>query len=76
MASGSGLISKHNDDSMKKIELWEQHVNILVTLVTREIAHMAQIKAEFKEKDIDCGGVNTQVDRLQTILRTLTNETD
>ena len=59
---------------MKKIELFDQHVEILIGLVTQEIRHMADIKAEFREKDIDCGGVITQIDRLQTILRVLTNE--
>ena len=59
---------------MKKIELFEQQIDIIVDLVTREIAHMAQIKAEFREKDMDCGGVNTQIDRLKTILRDFTND--
>lgn len=59
---------------MKQIELFDQHVEILIGLVTKEIRHMADIKAEFREKDIDCGGVSTQIDRLQTILRALTND--
>ena len=59
---------------MKRIELFDTQVDILVDLVSREIAHMALIKAEFREKGMDCGGVNTQIDRLQTILRELTND--
>ena len=55
-------------------KLWEKDIDILIGLVTQEIRHMADIKAEFREKDIDCGGVSTQIDRLQTILRVLTND--
>ena len=59
---------------MKTIELFDTQVDILINLVSQEIRHMAEIRDEFREKDIDCGGVITQIDRLQTILRELTNE--
>lgn len=59
---------------MKKIELFDTQVDILIDLVTREISHMAKLRDEFRAKNIDCGGVNTQIDRLQTTLRDLTND--
>ena len=59
---------------MKTIELFDTQVDILINLVSQEIRRMAEIRDEFREKDIDCGGVITQIDRLQTILRELTNE--
>ena len=55
-------------------KLWEKDIDILIGLVTQEIRHMADIKAEFREKDIDCGGVSTRIDNLQAILRRLTHE--
>lgn len=50
----------------------ESHKEILVNLVCQEIEHLAGIREEFRAKDIDCGGVITQIERLQTILRDLT----
>ena len=56
----------------KELVLREEQVDILCGLVNQEIRHLADIRLEFRAKDIDCGGISNRIDNLQAILRLLT----
>lgn len=58
----------------KEVILTPQESDIIITLLLAEIKHLAKIRLEFHEKDIDCGGINNRIDRLNALVRRISHE--
>lgn len=53
----------------KEVILRSDQVDILCGLINQEIRHLADLRLEFRSKDIDCDGISTRIDNLFAILK-------